>query len=209
MSMNKRKNIGGVVFIAAGILMILAALLLTAYNIWDEQRALREAESVIEQIVPEQEQAIAQSNSLSEKAVVIPDYILNPEMEMPQVEIDDQNYIGILSIPALGVELPVMNEWSYPRLKIAPCRYSGSVYQDRMIIAGHNYQSHFGGLKHLQPGDRISFMDMDGNLFQYSVAELEVLEKSDVERMEEGDWELTLFTCTIGGEQRVTVRCVK
>lgn len=25
--------------------------------------------------------------------------------------------------------------------------------------------------------------------------------------MKEGDWDLTLFTCTFGGQQRFTVRC--
>ncbi len=28
-----------------------------------------------------------------------------------------------------------------------------------------------------------------------------------MEEMESGDWDLTLFTCTIGGACRVTVRC--
>ena len=27
--------------------------------------------------------------------------------------------------------------------------------------------------------------------------------------MEEGDWDLTLFTCTIGGKTRITVRCAR
>jgi sortase A len=26
--------------------------------------------------------------------------------------------------------------------------------------------------------------------------------------MESGDWDLTLFTCTTGGQSRITVRCV-
>ena len=37
--------------------------------------------------------------------------------------------------------------------------------------------------------------------------ETEVLAPTDIEGMESGDWDLTMFTCTIGGKSRVTVRC--
>ena len=70
-----------------------------------------------------------------------------------------------------------------------------------------NYQSHFGRLKELLPGDLVQFTDVDGNVFSCSVVETEILEKTDVEELESGDWDLTLFTCTIGGKTRVTVRC--
>ena len=46
------------------------------------------------------------------------------------VEIDGNEYVGEISIPAIGIDLPVMSEWSYPRLKIAPCRQFGSSRTD-------------------------------------------------------------------------------
>ena len=72
-------------------------------------------------------------DSLSQAALVggeeeTPEYLRNPEMEMPVEEIEGNGYIGLLEIPALGLSLPVMSEWSYPNLKLAPCRYSGSAY---------------------------------------------------------------------------------
>ena len=48
---------------------------------------------------------------------------------------------------------------------------------------------------------------MDGNVFRYEVVELETLMPTAIEEMTSGDWDLTLFTCTIGGGSRVTVRC--
>ena len=136
-------------------------------------------------------------------------YELNPYMEMPIKTIDNHGYIGVLDIPALNISLPIMTDWSYPKLRIVPNRYLGSVYTDDMIIAGHNYRTHFGSLKLLSSGDRISFTDMDGNVFDYQVVEIEVLKGTDVQLMEDGDWDLTLFTCTIGGENRTTVRAVR
>ena len=137
----------------------------------------------------------------------IPIYQLYPDMEMPVYEVDGIAYIGVLEIPVLGLKLPVASEWSYPNLRSSPCRYQGSVYQDNMIIAGHNYNRHFGRLKDLGIGDEIRFTDADGNIFDYQVADLESLPGTAVEEMEAGEWDMTLFTCTYGGKSRVTIRC--
>ena len=146
------------------------------------------------------------NTTASLEEVEVPDYLLNPDMEMPTENINGIDYIGILRIPALELELPVISEWSYPRLKIAPCRYTGSAYQDDLIIAAHNYNSHFGNLKNLREGDTATLTDMDGNVFTYEMAELEILQPTDIEGMDSGEWDLTLFTCTIGGSSRVTAR---
>ena len=136
-----------------------------------------------------------------------PPFVQYPEMEMPTREIDGQTYIGMVEVPALELSLPVISEWTYPRLKKAPCRYVGSVYSKDMVICGHNYDRHFGRLKELAVGDEVRFTDMDGNVFFYSVCGTEQLGKYAVEDMLAGEWDLTLFTCTKGGRMRVTVRC--
>ena len=136
-----------------------------------------------------------------------PPFVQYPEMEMPTREIDGQTYIGMVEVPALELSLPVISEWTYPRLKKAPCRYVGSVYSKDMVICGHNYDRHFGRLKDLAVGDEVRFTDMDGNVFFYSVCGTEQLGKYAVEDMLAGEWDLTLFTYTKGGRMRVTVRC--
>ena len=208
------KNKGKFLMIT-GLLLIAAALFLTVYNLYDEVRARRSVMEIMACIeadipanpstepleIPEEANTTA---SLEE--VEVPDYLLNPDMEMPTENINGIDYIGILRIPALELELPVISEWSYPRLKIAPCRYTGSAYQDDLIIAAHNYNSHFGNLKNLREGDTATLTDMDGNVFTYEMAELEILQPTDIEGMDSGEWDLTLFTCTIGGSSRVTAR---
>ncbi|MDY3984022.1 sortase [Dysosmobacter sp.] len=199
----------GTWLMTGGLLLMAAALLLTCYNLWDERRAAASAEGVLGELPAEMRSAenagTTETDEMGE--IEIPDYLLNPEMEMPAVEIDGEGYIGTLKIPALDLELPVMEEWSYPRLRKAPCRYSGSAYRGDMVIAAHNYKTHFGRLKELRPGDEVTFIDADGNVFRYAVAETETLGGGDVEEMRAGDWDLTLFTCTYGGKSRVTVRC--
>ncbi len=178
-----------------GLLLLAAALFLTVYNLLSDAEAGEAAGAVLEQLTPESEGS------------GVPDYILDPKREMPEEEIDGQRYIGVLRIPALSLELPVISGWSYPSLRIAPCRYTGSAYLDDMVIAAHNYRSHFGYLKDLSQGDEVTFTDMDGNVFRYEVAALETLSPFAIEEMTSGGWDLTLFTCTVGGQSRVTVRC--
>ncbi|MCI7736214.1 MAG: sortase [Clostridiales bacterium] len=137
----------------------------------------------------------------------LPAFVLYPDMEMPTESVDGQVYIGVVEVPSLELSLPVISEWSYPRLKKAPCRFVGSVYSRDIVICGHNYERHFGRLKELSIGDEVRFTDVEGNVFFYSVCAMEQLEKKAVEEMMTGDWDLTLFTCTKGGLNRVTVRC--
>lgn len=191
----KRKGKG---LIFTGLLLIAAALFLTGYNLFDQMRAQRSAAQAAAQLA----ERLPQTTQTD-----VPDYLLTPEMEMPVETIDGVDYVGVLRIPALALELPVISQWSYPLLKIAPCRYSGSAYQNNLVLCAHNYASHFGNLKNLHIGAAVTFTDMDGNLFTYQVAELETLPPQATEEMENGDWDLTLFTCTVGGQSRVTVRC--
>lgn len=129
--------------------------------------------------------------------------------EMPTLQIGKQSYIGYIELPTLGLSLPVMSEWSYPKLRIAPCRYTGSVYDDSLIILAHNYTRHFGGIKDLAIGDPVQFIDAEGNIYQYTVAKHETLEKKDVREMVDNEYDLTLFTCTYGGRNRITVRLTR
>lgn len=211
------------IFIITGLLFLIAALLLIGYNLYTDsnggkasQEALGSIESRIEEARAENEKVVkAARKELEAKGkteikieeFVKPTYVLNPDMEMKTVVSDGHDYIGTLEFPSLVLRLPVISEWSYPNLKIAPCRYTGTVYQNNIVIAGHNYQSHFGKLTNLSYGDEITFTDVEGNQFVYTVIEVETLQPTQVEQLITGDWDLTLFTCNLSGLARVTIRC--
>lgn len=207
----RRKGRGTLCF-AAGLALLLGALGLAGYNLWDEGRAAAAADNAMavlsEKVVPADPITPEDIVDLSGE-VRIPDYVLDPEMEPPALEVDGGRYIGYLEIPVLELSLPVLEDWSYPNLKLSPCRYTGSPYQDNMVVAAHNYPRHFGRLKELIEGDEVRFTDMDGNVFAYTVVEQQQLDPQPVEAMLEGDWDLSLFTCTLGGQYRVTIRCVR
>ena len=196
---------------ALGLLLLLAALLLTAYNLWRDAMASMSVDVVLGRLTPtlssRQSELPPLSSGEALEEAFVPDYVLNPEMAMPEETIDGRNYIGVLDIPALGLSFPIISEWSYDALQTAPCRYSGSAYLDNLVIAGHSYRSHFASLPQLQPGDTVTFTDMDGNVFSYAVSSLETLSSYAISDMTSGDWDLTLFTCTVGGQSRLAIRC--
>lgn len=188
-----------------------AAVLLLVYNLWDGYRARESEEAILAEYLQENKKA-SESLDASDKEDEqnIPDYLLNPDMDMPEYtlkSLGDVACIGILEIPALDLELPVISSWSYSSLRLAPCRYSGSAYKGDLVIAAHNYQSHFGGLRTLPEGSEVFFTDAVGNRFSYYVAVTEALTPWSVDDMTSGEWPLTLFTCTLDSQNRVTVRC--
>ena len=202
-----REKKRGTLWLLIGGLLIGAALLLSIYNVYDAKRAEETAVSASKQM-KEELHKIAETP----KSTEIPDYVLYPELEMPVMEINGEFYIGVLEVPSLELSLPVIgNEWSEAKMKKAPCLYEGSVYMKNMIIVGHNYRSHFSKLKTLEPGTEIYFTDAEGNQFAYTMEWVEIIEETDIEAMSAGteEWDLTLFTCTYGGKERYTLRCVE
>lgn len=198
---NRQNRKKGTKLMAGGLLLIAAAFLLTLYNIWDDHRAGKEASAAAEELL------LTAGSDSGEKEADPPDYVLNPDMEMPERVINGNEYIGVLNIPALDLYLPVMSGWSYEGLKTAPCRYAGSAYKDGFVIAGHNYRAHFSPLKDLETGEIVEFIDVRGNIFFYKVVQTETLAPTAVEEMVSDKWGLSLFTCTYSGQARLAVRC--
>lgn len=201
----------GRIWINTGLLLLTAALFLWAYNGQESRRAGDAAQQVITELTQSLTQKAATEGGAAPEqedapAVKLPEYLLDDQREMPEKAVGGRDYIGVLSIPSLDLELPVLSRWSYPNLKVAPCRYSGSLYRNDLIICAHNYASHFGKLKNLRVGDTAIFTDMDENVVNFQLAAQETIQPEDLEAMEAGDWDLTLFTCTVGGQSRVTVR---
>lgn len=213
--MNKKH---GLFCVVLGAALLIAALSLVVYNSMENKKSGEAAQSVLEELVeiiptvPPTEpatEAVTAGNIFQEY-----ENAAEPEEEKPEptVVVAQNGYIGIISIPDLDLELPVMSQWSYPNLNIAPCRYKGSVYDGDIIIAAHNYRSHFGRLSELGGGEIFTFTEADGTVHNYEITEIIQLDGGDIEGMDFGSadsWDITLFTCTLGGQSRVTVRAVK
>lgn len=191
----------GKTFMLLGLLMLLGGVVLLMYN--HTQAMAAEQASV--QLLPQIAEEIRKSSAEDQEGLRNP--FNYTDVTMTEVEIDGHLYIGYLSVPVLELELPVMSGWDYPSLQIAPCRYSGTVRGEDLVLMAHNYDKHFGNIDQLELKDAVLFTDMDGVTTGYEVVAVDILAPSAVEEMTSGVFDLTLFTCTYGGQNRVTVYC--
>lgn len=212
----------GTLLMLVGSLLMASALALLVQTAWEDHRARADAQGLVLQLTaavaertdpvpaPDADPAGDASDLPADTAdpAPLPDYLLYPEKEMPLLRLEGYDCVGLLELPTLERTLPVLAECTDSGLKHAPCRYSGSAYTGDLVIAGHNYTSHFARLGTLLPGDPVLFTDGDGNCFRYQVSDLETLTPTAVEDMTTGDWALTLFTCTYGNRSRLAVRCI-
>ena len=185
-----------ITLMSVGLIFIGFAVGLLFYNNYENKKAQESSDALMQSIklnIAENEQK---------------EQIIDPfDEEMTTKEINGYDYIGYISIPALNVDLPVMSEWDYGRLKIAPCRYYGSTKTDNLVIAAHNYIVHFKYLNRLKAGDKITFTDMDAVVHKYKVDLVEHLLPTDVDKVKDSGDDLILYTCTYGGAKRIVVRC--
>ena len=198
----------GICSIVLGVCCLISSLGLIAYNRWEEENAQDVSKNIL-QDVQENMPEITREESTSEESKQDESEEISVDIpkEMLATQVDGYDCIGVLSIPVLELELPVLTDWSYAKLKIAPCHYFGSYYEKDFVIAAHNYQSHFGRLSELQPKDLILFTDISGTVYCYEVVLLETLPANATEEMITSGFDLSLYTCTPGGASRVTVRC--
>ena len=214
-----KKNKKGRLLIIIGTVLLSAALSLVFYNNYRQRKSNESMQSVLDdvkaQIVINTQSSANDDNIPGESK---PDSFAPPShnhnnsnqstQEEQTVVVEEKEYIGVLSVPAINLELPVMSDWSYDDLYITACRYSGSIAEGNIIIAAHNYRYFFGPIDNLNSGDRISFTAVDGTVYNFEVSQSELVDGSDSASMKAGsdDWDLTLFTCTWSGTSRLAVR---
>ena len=203
---------------AVGAALILSALVLLLHNRYADARAGREAETLlagVEAAISSQAAAEQEKNRplgqetrpTGEEKGTEPTAAEALDPEMPVAMLEGYGYVGYVEIPALGLKLPVMSDWDYTRLEIAPCRQFGSSRTDDLVIAAHNFESHFGRLKEMSLGNTVTFTDMAGIVNTYRAEMIETLSPKDVEAVQNSGYDLVLYTCTRDGQERVAVFC--
>ncbi len=180
----------GTIFVIFGLVLICSALSLFFYNSYEEEQVYKESAEVLESLTKNLENN-KETNGLDESTVNINGY----------------DYIGYIEIPKLNIKLPVLSDWDYARLKIAPCRQFGSIGTDDIVIAAHNYKKHFGNLSSLIVGDEVILTDVNKEMHLYNVVKIEALQPTDVDVVQNSGYDLVLYTCSYGGKTRVTLFC--
>ncbi|MBR0131370.1 MAG: sortase [Firmicutes bacterium] len=205
---NMRKNIGNALM-AVGLILIFAAVGLLYHNRMESSRAGQASLTIRNELA----EAINEGNAVAAEPLVeeVANVIPSEYLPMEVAKIDDSRYLGILELPSLELSLPVRENWDYDSLKRSPCRYSGSYKNGDFVILAHNYDKHFGPLRRVASGADVVFITVTGERYKYIVSNVEIVEPTDIDYMIDAgaDWDMTLFTCTTGGQARVAVRCVR
>ena len=212
-----RKALGASCLLLGAVLLI-AALLLYRNNQAEADEADQAAQSVMDALiqvipsetVPDSNSDAQQSDDEEKFEPTEDDEGTEPEISldyMPDVIVGGYNYIGYLSFPEVEINLPVMSQWDYAKLRIAPCRQFGSLDGDNLVIAAHNYERHFGYLHKAEVGDTVYFTDIEGHSVEYSIEKIRILKPTQVADVEESGYDLVLYTCTFDSSSRVVAFC--
>lgn len=196
---------------ALGLVLLCAAGVMYAFNERQDALAGQSAQALLAELNHDLQWnpsfTLAPELPAPSQASEEPSAAPEPSPEPIQTTLSGYDLLGVLSVPDVGVELPILSEWSYDLLKVAPCRYAGTLAGGDLILLGHNYKSHFAPLSRVAVGDTVEFVDAGGVTWTYRVDQVETLHKSEAERLPSPDHELTIFTCTHGGQDRLVLRC--
>jgi sortase A len=207
---SKKKTKLGIIFMSLAIIIIVGAGILLIYNNKEETRVTNYNESLVTEFEKEMEKySELNDEGQVEKDLSWLDYNNSIGTEYSKTLDDGVTYIGILYFPEISnLAVPVIDNCTDSNLKLSACRYSGSL-NEKMIIAGHSYKSIFGKLSSkLKVDNIIYFKSLDGNVYKYKLVNIEYLLPTDVQKMQSGEWDLTIFTCTYDNQKRITYRFI-
>ena len=182
----------------AGILLLLVPFAFLAYS---EYQAKRTGEAL--------------SAAASGLSAMLPKHtagVMDPEAsdhDMPVYVYNGEDYIALLSVPSESRVLPVMasRQKQENTDKDCPYRFSGSVYNDTLMIGGTDASGQLDFVSRVDSGDRLTVTDMRGKEYYYSVSFVRHVQKADIEAWENEDADLVLFASAVYGTGFRVVLC--
>lgn len=163
---------------------------------------------VVLNAIPEEEEVVQTQTIQRERAINVPD-------EQKSVASDGTVYytIGVVNIPSINVNYPILSTYSDELLKIAPCKFHGPNPNEvgNLCIAGHNYRNNkfFSKVPTLENGDIIEITDLSGITLEYAVYDKYIVNPDELEctsQLTDGKKEVTLITCTNDNKQRYIIK---
>ena len=186
-----------VVLILTGALLILSALALAVINISLEKNAQKNAAEIADRIgalIPEVRNAQSDDRE---------------DTRMASVSIDGQDFCAMIEVPRFGTRLPVYSEWDSSRVRMYPCRYSGSVYDGTLIIGGSDARGQLDFVSSITEHDTVLLTDMEGSCYLYEVDRIDVAESADTATLADGSFGLVLFARNTYSSGYTVIRCSK
>ena len=127
----------------------------------------------------------------------------------------NQQVIGIINIPAIDIEFPIVEGSNRANIAVAIGHMKGTSVlggEGNCVLAGHHggiYGVFFKNLEKLKKNDNVVLTDEYGTSYTYKVSKSFKVKPTDVYVTDnlEG-YNLTLITCQDNGKNRLVVRCI-
>ncbi len=170
---------------------------------------------VDEEVVVVRLNAIPEEEDVATTEVVQIEQQVNVEEEQKLTASDGTSYyiIGVINIPSINVNYPILSTYTDELLKIAPCKFHGPNPNEvgNLCIAGHNYRNSkfFSKVPNLQLGDTIEITDLSGRMLTYTVYDKFIVNPDELactSQLTNGKKEITLITCTNDNKQRHIIK---
>lgn len=123
------------------------------------------------------------------------------------------NVIGIIKIPKIELEYPILEQTSNTTMKISISRFWGKEVNGygNLSLAGHNNYdgTMFGKNKKLQIGDKVELTDLTGKTIEYEIKDIFKTDPNDTSVLvteDENVREVTLITCSSGRAERLIIK---
>jgi len=135
-----------------------------------------------------------------------------PIKEIKQ-EIKGNKVVGIIGIPKIDLEYPILEKTTVESLKLSITKFWGNRINEigNVALAGHNNLNGtmFGKVDSLEKGDVIELTDIQIVTLKYEVFDKYVIDPNDINcifPVEENTREVTLITCINGDNNRLIIK---
>lgn len=190
-----KKKLFANILLVCGILLVLGAMGIFLNMQCTQKKADRQIGGYVEQLkesMPEITDAFAEERQ---------------DVSMSMMEIDGNDFVGILEVPFCGIEFPIGSSWEKKQLIQYPCRYWGSAYDGSLVIGGSDRKGQFDFMDEISIGDCIYFTDMTGAKYSYVVSWVERVKEVPTQYLENENVGLTIFVRNQYGFDYTVVRC--
>ena len=135
------------------------------------------------------------------------------EKKIIDLKYKGQKVIGLIEIPAIDLEYPILEKTTKLAMATSISRYYGGEINEygNVSLAGHNNYSGtmFGRNKNLKKGDKVLLTDLTGKTLEYEIYDIFVTHPDDTKVLETKDKtirEVTLITCKNGRSERLIIK---
>jgi len=191
----KNKKIGSILCLSLGILLLVVAAVFLILTVTTTENTRQKAAQILEKV----------EGYLPQIVDRVPEERGNNQMSA--IEVDGLNVTAILEFPQYQRRLAVLSGWDAQKVGAIPCRFTGSIYDDSLIIGSSDARGQLDFASRLEVGQKLSLTDMEGNRYTYAVTAIQHTDHATLEKLQSGDQDLTIFLKDSQTGKYLLIRC--